>query len=94
MAPRLARILLGKSVGLSYLSGALKHAGHDTRIEHICEWLDRHFDVDHIVGEVRNYDPGLIAVSTGDNHYPEMRQLASASIRCCCCSPRRGRRRR
>jgi radical SAM superfamily enzyme YgiQ (UPF0313 family) len=67
---------IGKSVGLSYLSGALKHAGHDTRIEHICEWLDNPFDVKTIVGHVKDYDPDLIAFSTGANHYPEMRQLA------------------
>src|SRR5258708_24950143 len=68
---------LGLSVGISYLSGALKDAGHDTRIEHICEWLDNPFDLETITGHVRDYDPDLIAFSTGANHYPEMRQLAS-----------------
>lgn len=69
---------LGKSVGMSYLSGALKHAGHDTRIEHICEWLENPFDIETITGHVRDYDPDLIAFSTGANHYPEMRQLGAA----------------
>ena len=67
---------LGLSIGLSYLSGALKAAGHDTRIEHVCEWLDNPFDMDTVVGHVKDFEPDLIAVSTGANHYPEMRQLA------------------
>lgn len=69
---------IGVSIGVSYLSGALKALGHDTRIEHICEWLGRPFDVDRIVSEIRSYDPDLIAFSTGANHYPEMRLLSSA----------------
>jgi len=69
---------IGKSVGLAYLSGGLKAAGHDTRIEHICEWLDKPFNVERIVSDVAAYDPHLIAFSTGTNHYPEMRTLAAA----------------
>jgi len=69
---------LGKSVGLSYLSGALKRAGHETRIEHICEWLDNPFDIEQIVGHVKDFEPDLIAVSTGANHYPEMCELSRA----------------
>lgn len=68
---------LGKSVGLSYLSGALKQAGHDTRIEHICEWLDNPFDLEQVPGHVRDFNPDLIAFSTGANHYPEMRKLGA-----------------
>ena len=67
---------IGLSVGVSYLSGALKHAGHDTRIEHICEWLENPFDLETVSGHVRDFDPDLIAFSTGANHYPEMRRLA------------------
>jgi radical SAM superfamily enzyme YgiQ (UPF0313 family) len=67
---------IGKSIGISYLSSALKQAGHDTRVEHICEWLDNPFDLDQVVGHVKDYNPDLIAFSTGANHYPEMRQLS------------------
>ena len=67
---------IGKSIGLSYLSSALKQAGHDTRVEHICEWLDNPFDLDQVVGHVKDYNPDLIAFSTGANHYPEMRQFS------------------
>jgi hypothetical protein len=31
---------LGLSIGVAQLSGALKQAGHDTRIIHVCEWLE------------------------------------------------------
>ena len=37
---------LGLSIGVAQLSGALKQAGHDTRIIHVCEWLEYGFDVD------------------------------------------------
>lgn len=68
---------IGLSIGVSYLSGALKAAGHDTNILHICEWLDYPFDVDRIESDVRAYGPDLIAVSTGFAHYPEMRQAGA-----------------
>ncbi|MEO5739421.1 MAG: cobalamin B12-binding domain-containing protein, partial [Vicinamibacterales bacterium] len=67
---------IGKSIGISYLSSALKQAGHDTRVEHICEWLDNPFVLDSVVGHIKDYNPDLIAFSTGANHYPEMRQLS------------------
>jgi radical SAM superfamily enzyme YgiQ (UPF0313 family) len=62
-------------VGLSYLGGGLRDAGHDCRVEHICEWLDNPFDVERITGHIKEYDPDLLAFSTGANHYPEMREL-------------------
>src|SRR5438093_4446710 len=67
---------IGLNIGLAYLSGALKAAGHDTRILHICEWLDYPFDLDRIESEVKAYDPDLIAVGTGFPHYPEMGRTA------------------
>ncbi len=66
---------LGLSMGQAYLSGALKAAGHDTRILHVSEWLDYPFNVSRIVSDVSDYGPDLIAMSTGANHYPETRQL-------------------
>jgi radical SAM superfamily enzyme YgiQ (UPF0313 family) len=68
---------IGLSIGLAYLSAALKKAGHDTNIVHVCEWLDYPFDLDRIASDVRAYDPDLIAVSTGFAHYPEMRQAGA-----------------
>ena len=69
---------LGLSMGLAYLSGALRAAGHDTSILHISEWLDYPFDLDRIESDVKDYDPDLIAMSTGVPHYPEMTQMAQA----------------
>jgi len=63
---------IGLSIGVAYLSGALQAAGHDTRILHICEWLDYPFDLDRIESDVKAYDPDLIAIGTGFPHYPEM----------------------
>ncbi len=67
---------IGPSIGVSYLSGALKVLGHDTRILHICEWVDYPFDLDRIESDVKAYTPDLIAVSTGFAHYAEMSQAA------------------
>jgi hypothetical protein len=67
---------IGLNIGIAYLSGAFKAAGHDTRILHICEWLDYPFDLDRIESDVKAYDPDLIAVGTGFPHYPEMAQTA------------------
>lgn len=67
---------IGPSIGISYISGALKAAGHDTRILHVCDWLDYPFDLDRIESDVSAYDPDLIAVGTGFTHYPEMGQAA------------------
>lgn len=69
---------LGLSIGVSYLSAALKRAGHDTNVLHVCEWLNYPFNVERIVSDVRDFNPDLIAFSTGANHYPEMRRTAKA----------------
>jgi anaerobic magnesium-protoporphyrin IX monomethyl ester cyclase len=66
---------IGISCGVAYLSGALRAAGHETRIIHICEALDYPYDPDRIEREIRDFGPGLVAISAGANHYPEMRQL-------------------
>jgi len=65
---------IGLSIGVAYLSGALKQAGHETRIMHICEWLDYPYDLERIESDVRDYAPDLVAISTGFAHYPEMRE--------------------
>jgi radical SAM superfamily enzyme YgiQ (UPF0313 family) len=67
---------IGKSIGVAYLSGALRAAGHDTNIIHITEWLDYPFDLDRIESDVCAYGPDLIAISTGFPHYPEMSKTA------------------
>jgi anaerobic magnesium-protoporphyrin IX monomethyl ester cyclase len=69
---------VGPSIGVSYLSAALKQAGHETKCLHICEWLDYPFDVERATADAAAYDPGLIAVSSGTNHYPDCKLLAEA----------------
>ena len=66
---------IGISCGVAYLSGALRSAGHETRIIHICEALDFPYDPERIEREIRDFGPGLIAISAGANHYPEMCQI-------------------
>ena len=68
---------LGLSIGVAQLSGALQQAGHETRILHVCEWLDYPYDVDRIESDIRDYDPDLIAISTGFPHYPEMQETGA-----------------
>lgn len=67
---------LGISIGVAYLSAALKQAGHDTRIIHIADGLDYPFEPDRILSDVRTYGPDLVAFSSGDNHFREMTSLA------------------
>jgi radical SAM superfamily enzyme YgiQ (UPF0313 family) len=69
---------IGISIGISYLSGALQQAGHDTRIIHICEWLDYSFNIPRIISDIKVFNPDLIAISTGQNHYHEMQLLGKA----------------
>jgi radical SAM superfamily enzyme YgiQ (UPF0313 family) len=62
-------------MGQAYLSGALRAAGHNTNIIHISEWLEYPFDIARVVSDVEAYGPGLVAMSTGANHYPETKLL-------------------
>ncbi len=66
---------VGPSMGLSYVSSALKEAGHETKCIHISEWVDYPFDPDRILKDVLEYDPGLVALCFGTNHAPEAKVL-------------------
>lgn len=67
---------VGLSIGISYLSSALKKAGHDTQIIHINERLEYPLSFDKIESDALSYQPDLIAFSTDENHYQEMGQLS------------------
>ena len=69
---------IGISIGVAYLSAILKERGYDTNIIHICEALDYPFDVNKIKNDVAKYNPDLIAISTGENHYSDMCELSLA----------------
>lgn len=69
---------VGMSVGVAVLAGALARDGHDTRVLHISEHVGYPYDVDRIVADARAYAPDLVAISLTTNHWPEMRDTATA----------------
>lgn len=66
---------VGISIGISYLSASLKKAGHETKVLHISEFVDYPFNKEVILKDIVNYNPGLIAISVGENHYDDMVEL-------------------
>ena len=66
---------IGMSIGVAYLSGALKAAGHDTCIIHANDRLGYHFDLDRITSDIKNNDVDLVAVSVAANYYEDMQLL-------------------
>ena len=69
---------LGVSVGLSYVAGALRRAGHEVAALHITELLGYPWDLERVLADVQSHAPGLVGISTGFNHYAEMGALAEA----------------
>ena len=69
---------VGMSIGVAYLSAALKRDGHDTRIVHINDEVGTPYDIDRIARDARDYGPDLVAISLTTNHWPEMRATARA----------------
>lgn len=68
---------LGLSIGVSYLSACLKEHGHCTKILHINEDIGYSFDIDNIINDILDYNPGLVAISTGENHFQDMIELSN-----------------
>lgn len=69
---------LGVSIGISYIAGMLRRAGHEVRALHLSELLGAPFDLARILADVRAFEPGLVAIGCGANHYPEMRLVIEA----------------
>jgi radical SAM superfamily enzyme YgiQ (UPF0313 family) len=69
---------LGVSIGISYVAGTLRRAGHEVHALHVSELLGYPFDLERILADVRAVDPGLVGISSGYNHYPEMRRVIDA----------------
>ena len=67
---------VGHSIGVSYISSALKAAGHETKCLHINEWVEYPYDPDQILKDTLDYDPGLVALCFGTNHAPEALNIA------------------
>ncbi len=69
---------LGVSIGLSYVAGMVKRAGHDVAVTHVAEGVGFPYDLERVVDSVRTADPGLVCISSGHNHYAETRQMVEA----------------
>lgn len=62
-------ISVGYSCGIGVLSAYLKEHGHDTKLLHISDELDYSLDIEKIIKDVQDYDPGLIAFSCVTNQW-------------------------
>ena len=69
-------ISVGYSCGIGVLSAYLKQHGHDTRLIHVSDELDYGLDVDKIVKDVIDYDPGLICFSSVTNQWFYVKAIA------------------
>ncbi len=69
-------ISVGYSCGIGVLSAYLKEHGHDTKLLHISDELDYSLDVEKIVKDVQEYDPGLIAFSAVTNQWFYVKTIA------------------
>ncbi len=66
---------IGISIGVSYLSAILKEKGHITKIIHINEQINYCFDIERIISDAKDFEPTLVAISVGENHYKDMCEL-------------------
>lgn len=66
---------LAYSEGVGLLSARLKRAGHETKLLYIHEGMYP-LHLEGIKREVEEYQPGLIAFSTGTNQYPIVTQIS------------------
>lgn len=64
---------LGLSIGVSYLSSTLQQEGFETSIIHINEEIGYPFDIKRILNDIELINPNYICISTGENHYSDMR---------------------
>ena len=67
---------LGLSIGVSYLSSTLQQEGFETSIIHINEEIGYPFDMKRILNDIELINPNYICISTGENHYSDMRELS------------------
>lgn len=69
-------ISVGYSCGIGVLSAFLKEHGHETKLIHVSDELDYALDLEHMLRDIREYDPGLIAFSAVTNQWYYVRQIA------------------
>ena len=76
-------ISVGYSCGIGVLSAYLKKHGHDTKLLHVSDELDYPLDVEQIVKDVKEYDPGLICFSSVTNQWFYVKTIAKFVRRAC-----------
>jgi len=69
-------ISVGYSCGIGVLSAYLKKYGHETRLVHVSDELDYSLNVEKIVQDVKDYDPGLVAFSSVTNQWFYVKTIA------------------
>ena len=67
---------IGISIGVSYLSSVLQSEGIETNIIHINDDVGVPFDIETIIEEIKKHSPDYICISTGENHYSDMKELS------------------
>jgi len=72
---------LGVSIGVSFIAATLRRGGHEVGALHLSELLAYPFELERVLADVRRFEPGLVAITCGFNHYPEMRQVVAAVTR-------------
>lgn len=76
-------ISVGYSCGIGVLSAYLKRGGHETKLLHVTDELDYPLDVERIVKDVLEYQPGLIAFSAVTNQWFYVKTIAKFIRRAC-----------
>jgi len=76
-------ISVGYSCGVGALSAYLRKKGHDTKLLHVSDELNYGLDVEKIVADVEEYDPGLICFSAVTNQWFYVKIIAKLIRRNC-----------
>jgi len=76
-------ISVGYSCGIGVLSAYLKKNGHETKLLHVSDELNYSLDVERIVRDVLDYDPGLICFSSVTNQWFYVQTIARFIRRAC-----------
>lgn len=76
-------ISVGYSCGIGVLSAYLKEHGHETKLLHVSDELEYGLNVEKIVADAQEFDPGLICFSTVTNQWFYVRTIAKFLRRAC-----------
>jgi len=76
-------ISVGYSCGIGVLSAYLRRHGHETKLLHVSDELGYGLDVDRIVKDVLEYNPGLVCFSSVTNQWIYVKTIAKFIRRVC-----------